>query len=790
MANDFQVVISAVDKSTAVINKINQSFGSITKPIVQVQSAVSRLGKEMGLDRMGKSLVQVGKAARDVGGQVASIVAPMAAVVGVGSVAAVAALATEWGKLGAEIGRTSATLGVSANELQALRGAAQASGVSAESLTGGLKSLGDTMEDALNGRNQGALAMMNRLGVTMKRTADGAMDTTSAFMDLADVINRPNMTPQVQGLVARTFGLEASLPLLRQGSAGIAELERQVKATGAVMSGPALAAATQWQKSMGFLDLSVQGLRNSIGAELLPIFNPLVDQLRGWISANRDLVATKAGEFATGVAAAIKQIDWQAVVQGAKGFAASVESVVDWLGGWEHAVIAVVAVMNASLIVSVVKLGGLLLELGLGTIPVVVKALGLLTVATEASVIPALVGGAMKLGLVTESLAGLAAGVPIVGTALTALSGGFVAVGAAIEATPVGWIATAVVAAVGLIGFAGYELVKHWQDIKDWWHRLWGGMGDDAAAGAGKIKGAASAVKGDAEGHWRRDSRGGRTFVPAVPAPLVAPAATANAVRVETATPAVPAAPAAAGPLGLRQNNPGNLRSWGQTPIANGYAQFPTAFDGLSAMAGNLRAYGNHGFNTIDSIVDRWAPASDHNNTAAYKADVAKQTGFDPKAALDLNNPAIVQALMPAIVKHENGQNPYDAGLIAQAVSARFAQPVGVPAQRSVATSAGVAVPPLPQLDALAKQMGITVATPQAGAAPAVPTPYSVQTAAKTASTGESDAGAPGGGPMGTIVVDISFADAPKGMTSKVRTTGPVVANVKIGHAMPESGVA
>src|SRR5207245_4911439 len=100
-----------------------------------------------------------------------------------------AALSNEWARLGSEAARTSRTLGVSTSDLQSLRGAAEIAGVSSSDLTGGLKSLGDTMQDALYGRNQQALAVLNKLGVGIHRTSSGAIDSTRAFNDLATAIS-------------------------------------------------------------------------------------------------------------------------------------------------------------------------------------------------------------------------------------------------------------------------------------------------------------------------------------------------------------------------------------------------------------------------------------------------------------------------------------------------------------------------------------------------------------------------------------------------------------------------
>ncbi|NML43509.1 hypothetical protein HHL11_07100 [Ramlibacter sp. G-1-2-2] len=124
-------------------------------------------------------------------------------------------------------------------------------------------------------------------------------------------------------------------------------------------------------------------------------------------------------------------------------------------------------------------------------------------------------------------------------------------------------------------------------------------------------------------------------------------------------------------PQGIRQNNPGNLRSWPGAGSAGGFATFATPQAGLSAMGKNLMAYQDkYGINTLGGVINRWAPAGDGNNVPAYLSDVSRQTGFGIDQKLDLHDPKVLAPLISAITKHENGQNPYTPEMIAQAVAA------------------------------------------------------------------------------------------------------------------------
>lgn len=116
-------------------------------------------------------------------------------------------------------------------------------------------------------------------------------------------------------------------------------------------------------------------------------------------------------------------------------------------------------------------------------------------------------------------------------------------------------------------------------------------------------------------------------------------------------------------PLGIRNNNPGNIRA-----SATSFKKFETPEEGLTAAAKNLIAYKDkYGIDTVDGIINRWAPPSDNNNTSAYVAAVSQKLGVDPKQKLDVKNPQVLSQLVSAITQHENGMNPYDDKLIGRA---------------------------------------------------------------------------------------------------------------------------
>ncbi|MFS7187947.1 hypothetical protein AB6848_21000 [Serratia proteamaculans] len=121
--------------------------------------------------------------------------------------------------------------------------------------------------------------------------------------------------------------------------------------------------------------------------------------------------------------------------------------------------------------------------------------------------------------------------------------------------------------------------------------------------------------------------------------------------------------------LGLRNNNPGNLRAAPNATGKNGgFSTFSSSQDGLAALSRQLQLYGDRGNNTLNGIIHTYAPRSE-NKTQAYIDAVSKQTGFNPSDRINLHSPEVLEKLIPAIIKHENGAQPYTRDEISKGIN-------------------------------------------------------------------------------------------------------------------------
>lgn len=115
-------------------------------------------------------------------------------------------------------------------------------------------------------------------------------------------------------------------------------------------------------------------------------------------------------------------------------------------------------------------------------------------------------------------------------------------------------------------------------------------------------------------------------------------------------------------PRGIRNNNPGNIRhgaDWqGQAPHQDDpdFVTFLSPQWGIRAIVRILRSYQAHGLKTIGAAIDRWAPQNE-NDTGAYIHAVCMDCGLDADTVVSFDN--IMMPLVKAIIRHENGVQPY-----------------------------------------------------------------------------------------------------------------------------------
>lgn len=123
---------------------------------------------------------------------------------------------------------------------------------------------------------------------------------------------------------------------------------------------------------------------------------------------------------------------------------------------------------------------------------------------------------------------------------------------------------------------------------------------------------------------------------------------------------------------GVRNANPGNIRKskdqWeGAIGDDGAFVIFDSPESGVRALAKNLQSYGRQGYDSIEKIINRWAPPSE-NDTKSYIDSVVAATGIPATQSLDLSDPDTLSSLAQAIGFHETGSR-YDPEVYQQGVA-------------------------------------------------------------------------------------------------------------------------
>lgn len=119
---------------------------------------------------------------------------------------------------------------------------------------------------------------------------------------------------------------------------------------------------------------------------------------------------------------------------------------------------------------------------------------------------------------------------------------------------------------------------------------------------------------------------------------------------------------------GIRNNNPGNIRhgaSWqgmAAQQLDAAFVTFKTPEYGIRAISKIIDTYSSkYGINTVRGVIEKWAPPNE-NDTESYVQAVSDEVGVSPDSEVNLS--AIKPDLIAAIIRHENGQQPYNVAQI------------------------------------------------------------------------------------------------------------------------------
>lgn len=348
------------------------------------------------------------------------------AVMGGAAAGGIFAIANSTATLGDNVSKTADKLGMDLAALQELRYAAERSGLEANTLDTSMQRMVRRVAEAAGGSGEAvnALAELGLDAVELSR-----MRPEKALEQIADAMREVDNQGDRVRLAMKLFDSEGvgMVNMLKDGSAGLRAMGDDAHRAGYVLSEQAARDAETFKDRLLNVQAGLQGMKNTIGAALMPAVSDLMGSLSAWMSENRDQVQAFAREFGERLKAAVPIIIDLArgVATAAATIGGMVHRVASLVGGFDNLAVILGVVFAAKSIMSIVTFAG-----------AVIKA----------------------------------------GSALTMLAGGFPAIIGGIKATTAALMANPIGLIIGGIALAAGLLIANWDKVGPFFGKLWDGV--------------------------------------------------------------------------------------------------------------------------------------------------------------------------------------------------------------------------------------------------------------------------------------------------------------------------
>ncbi len=314
-----------------------------------------------------KYLSDVASSAGKLSGKLGLPFAALSGAIGGLSIMSVKNAVVGFTDMGEAVEKGALKAGMSVQQYQRMKYVAEQSGTSIEAMEGSLSKLNRQMGDAAAGKNKDLAGLMHQLGIGVRDSNGQVKSGIDLLPQLADAFER-NENPAVRARMGMAlFGKSYAeiLPLLSEGSKGIEDNLKRFDRIKGVLGPDEIRGAKELGDSFKDLDLVMKGFQGTVAKELVPVIRPLVDGLVAWWVANKKLVSVEVTKMAKDLAAYIRTIDFNAVLQGVGNFFRALGALVDMVGGAKNALIGLVLFMNLQTIMACASLAGSVGRLGL-----------------------------------------------------------------------------------------------------------------------------------------------------------------------------------------------------------------------------------------------------------------------------------------------------------------------------------------------------------------------------------------------------------------------------------------
>lgn len=300
---------------------------------------------------------------------------------------------------GDAIDKASMRIGIGVDRLQSLQYAAKLSGATAEDMNSALGKLNENIAKAAAGKNEELASLFKKLGISL-RDANGHVRTAADVLpEFSDAIQRNTNSSVRARMAIAAFGDAGQklIPMLQDGSKGLADMEKRAHDLGLTMSQDDVKAAASLGDKFTDLGAVFDSFGNTISAKLAPVLGPLIDDLTKFLADNKEAFAGRLSEAVSKLADSLKKVDFEKLANDAMDAFHAIGELYDKLGGFDTIMKAFAGFMAGKAVISIGQFVGSLITLGRSfwaLIPII-RAVGMAFIANPVgAVITAIAAGA------------------------------------------------------------------------------------------------------------------------------------------------------------------------------------------------------------------------------------------------------------------------------------------------------------------------------------------------------------------------------------------------------------
>ena len=184
-----------------------------------------------------------------------------------------------------KLGKTANKLGIEVEFLQAMRFAAEQTGVKVEALDMGLQRFIRRAAEAAKGTGESKRAF-EQLGIQLKDNDGNLRDIRDILFDVADGLENTKNSGERVRLAFKFFDSEgvSLVSTLKEGADGLREFEEQAENLGIIISKQSIAKAEMFADSLNVLKKQITAITANITAAFIPVLESVATKLETILS--------------------------------------------------------------------------------------------------------------------------------------------------------------------------------------------------------------------------------------------------------------------------------------------------------------------------------------------------------------------------------------------------------------------------------------------------------------------------------------------------------------------------